>query len=261
MRSRKGSIAIGIILLVAGIATCVVSFSVLGFDPEKSVNVQFSENTYEVKESFRDIEIKSSIGHVRFAVSSDGKCRVSTYCPDTISTEVMVEGDCLKIRTVDEGGVKGHIGFFVTEPYITVNLPGRSYGSLRINQSFGKVSIPKGFTFTEADIESTSGGVSVSADITDSIVIKTTTGDVVLQDVVVSDDMNIRCNTGDVRLEDCDASAINIKTNSGDVSGTLLSAKTFITDTSTGNIEVPDSGGDGRCGISTTTGDIDISIR
>ena len=106
MRSRKGSIAIGIILLVAGIATCVVSFSVLGFDPEKSVNVQFSENTYEVKESFRDIEIKSSIEHVRFAVSSDGRCRVSTYCPDTISTEVMVEGDCLKIRTVDEGGVK-----------------------------------------------------------------------------------------------------------------------------------------------------------
>ncbi|MCR5687764.1 MAG: DUF4097 domain-containing protein [Lachnospiraceae bacterium] len=261
MRSRKGSIAIGIILLVAGIATCVVSFVVLGFDPEKLANVQFSENTYEVNESFRNIEIKSSIEHVRFAVSSDGKCRVATYCPDTISAEAMVEDNCLKIRTVDEGGVKGHIGIFVTEPYITVYLPEKSYGSLQINQSFGKVSIPKGFTFTEADIESTTGGVSVSADITDSVAIKTTTGDVLLRDVAVSGDMNISCTTGEVQLEDCDASAITIKTSTGDVSGTLLTPKTFITDTSTGDIDVPDSEGEGRCEISTATGDIDISIR
>ena len=52
-----------------------------------------------------------------------------------------------------------------------------------------------------------------------------------LRDVAVSGDMNISCTTGEVQLEDCDASAITIKTSTGDVSGTLLTPKTFITDT------------------------------
>ena len=42
-----------------------------------------------------------------------------------------------------------------------------------------------------------------------------------------------------MRFENSDAAQISIKTSTGDVTGTLLSEKVFITETSTGNISVP----------------------
>ena len=64
-----------------------------------------------------------------------------------------------------------------------------------------------------------------------------------------------------VVLDGCDAAEIFVKTDTGDVTGTLLSEKVFVTTTDTGKVEVPRSVSGGRCEITTDTGDIRISIR
>ena len=45
------------------------------------------------------------------------------------------------------------------------------------------------------------------------------------------------------------------------VGGTLLSDKVFITDTTTGDVDVPKTTTGGKCEITTTTGDIEIDIE
>ena len=87
------------------------------------------------------------------------------------------------------------------------------------------------------------------------------TGDITLEGVVVANKLSIERTTGDVDLDDSDAGEIWIKTNTGDVEGTLLSEKIFITNTGTGNVEVPRSTTGGVCEITTTTGDIEIDIK
>ena len=72
--------------------------------------------------------------------------------------------------------------------------------------------------------------------------------------------MTLRRSTGDVELNACDAGGLSLKTTTGDVTGTLLSEKVFITDTSTGDVSVPKTTSGGKCEISTTTGDIRIDI-
>ena len=53
---------------------------------------------------------------------------------------------------------------------------------------------------------------------------------------------------------------LGVSTDTGDVTGSLLSAKVFVVTTDTGTVQVPKSTAGGRCEISTDTGDIRITV-
>ena len=84
------------------------------------------------------------------------------------------------------------------------------------------------------------------------------TGEISLHHVVSGGSLSITRSTGDIRFDDCDAATLLIETDTGDVSGRLLSDKVFITHTDTGRVKVPNTSTGGRCEIRTDTGDIQI---
>ena len=57
-----------------------------------------------------------------------------------------------------------------------------------------------------------------------------------------------------------DAPEISVETNTGDVTGTLLTPKTFEADTDTGKVKLPQSEPGGRCRLKSDTGDFVIGI-
>ena len=71
----------------------------------------------------------------------------------------------------------------------------------------------------------------------------------------------IDSSTGNVTFEDSDAATIDVKTDTGDVTGTLLTSKVFYVTTDTGKVNVPKSTTGGLCNIETDTGDVRISIK
>lgn len=87
-----------------------------------------------------------------------------------------------------------------------------------------------------------------------------TTGDISLDLVVAAEKFSINRSTGDVDFVSCDAAEIFVKTDTGDVEGSLLSEKVFIVNTDTGKKDVPNTITGGRCEITTDTGDIKIKI-
>lgn len=189
--------------------------------------------------------------------------------------------------------------FVFRVPKITVYLPEETYRSLKVETHTGDVSVGGGLTFdnitvsgdtadfgceagvtNSLNIRLSTGNVRLtspvtgSADITTStgeisveglrspgnIFLSSDTGDISLADTIAGKTMRIESHTGDVRLDGCDADEIFIKTSTGDVEGTLLSEKTFIAESSTGEIHVPESRTGGRCEIKTSTGDIRIGL-
>lgn len=86
------------------------------------------------------------------------------------------------------------------------------------------------------------------------------TGDVQLQNVVASGSLSIERSTGDVHFVNSDAAEIRVVTGTGDVTGTLRTAKIFTVKTSTGDVDVPASTAGGKCEIKTSTGDVRIGI-
>ena len=87
------------------------------------------------------------------------------------------------------------------------------------------------------------------------------TGHLTLKNVIARETFSITRSTGDVRFEACDADTIYVKTNTGDVTGSLLTEKSFFPYTSTGDVDLPRTTVGGRCEITTSTGDIKITIN
>ena len=86
------------------------------------------------------------------------------------------------------------------------------------------------------------------------------TGDLTLKNVRAEETFDIQRDTGDVCFDGSDAAEITVKTDTGDVTGTLASAKIFTVNTSTGHIRVPESTSGGICRVTTSTGDVKLSV-
>lgn len=94
-----------------------------------------------------------------------------------------------------------------------------------------------------------------------SLTSKGSTGSLTLKSVIATGTFDFERSTGGIFFDSCDAADITVRTGTGDVKGSLLSEKVFITDTSTGDVDVPKSISGGKCEITTGTGDINIKIQ
>ena len=182
------------------------------------------EITISDKFSFSSAEITASTGDVRFAAAVDGPLKVETSTGDIELEKVSAKKIALTVSTGD---------------MVLSSL--KCEGAISADVSTGRI--------TMTDVECA------------SFVSTGSTGNVSLKNVIASESISVDRSTGDVRFDGCDAEEIRVETSTGDVSGSLLSEKVFVTKSSTGSINVPDSVKGGRCEISTTTGDIDIRLK
>ena len=290
-------IAVSLVLVGCIIFTGVMS--ALKWDFRKLSTVKYQTNLYEITENFDDISIKTDTADIIFAVSDDGKCKVECYEDEKEKHSVTVQENTLVINIVNQKSWYDYIGINFGSPKITVYLPKTEYTLLVIKTSTGDIEIPKDFKFQNVDISLSTGDVDFYASASELIKIKASTGDISLEnmsagslDITVStgdvDLKNIECNsilssgstgdihlknviakeefsikrsTGDVKFNGCDAGEITIETDTGDVTGSLLSEKVFVTKTSTGKINVPNTVTGGKCEIKTDTGDIKITLK
>lgn len=88
-----------------------------------------------------------------------------------------------------------------------------------------------------------------------------TTGDVDMKNVVAENAISIERDTGEISFVSCDAAELNMTTDTGDIKGSLRSAKTFSVSHTTGTVRLPEEQTGGRFTVKTDTGDIIISVE
>lgn len=107
----------------------------------------------------------------------------------------------------------------------------------------------------------TTGDAYLTNIICKNVISSGSTGDIFLDNVIAAEKFSIGRNTGKVRFDGCDAAEIFVETSTGSVKGSLLTDKVFITKSSVGKIDVPNTITGGKCEIKTSTGDIEIKIN
>lgn len=293
--------------------------STIGWNFSKLSTVRYETNTHEIVEPFGDISLTTGTADIVFALSDDGKCKVECYEEENAKHSVTVEENTLVIKVIDTESWYDYIGFHFGSPKITVYLPKTEYNALSIYESTGNVEIPKDFAFANANISLSTGNVDFCASASETIKIKTSTGDICVENisagsvdltvstgkvtvsgvscegyitvgvstgkasltdiscksvissgttgsislnhVIAANKFSIERSTGDVKFSRCDAAELYVKTSTGNVTGSLLTDKVFITDTDTGSVDVPKTAVGGKCEIKTGTGDIKIEIE
>lgn len=141
-----------------------------------------------------------------------------------------------------------------------VQVRGTSPRSLALKTDTGDVSVSEVRDAQQISFETDTGDVTLTNVGCTSLSADSNTGDLALKHVIVDELLAITCDTGDVVFDRSDAAEIFIQTNTGDVMGTLASDKVFLTETNTGDVDVPKSVTGGKCEIVTDTGDINLRI-
>ena len=267
-------------LVLLGIIIFTAIMTVNHWDFIKLSTEEFETRTYEFNEDFNSILISTDTAEIVFLPSENDKCRVVCYEPDSGRHDVTVKDGKLSITWMVRKKWYEHIGITVGSPKITVYLPHNEYVSLSIKESTGDVSILNNFKFDSIDIAVSTGDINIENLTAGSIGIKVSTGDtfltnvtceslastgstgdITMSGVIASGKFSIERSTGDVKFDKCDASEIYVKTDTGDVGGSLLSEKIFFPESDTGKIDVPKTTSGGKCEITTDTGDIKIRIN
>ncbi len=207
---------------------------------------------------------------------SFGESKMTVYLPKTEYVSLLIDGSTGDIEipkdfafnTVDISASTGAVECYASASEL-----------MRIKLSTGDICV-KNVSVGTLDLSVTTGGVTVSSincesdirvavstgktKLTDisckGVLSNGSTGDIILKNVLAAEDFSIERSTGDVIFESSDAAEIYVKTSTGDVTGTLLFEKVFITETNTGSVNVPKTVTGGKCEIKTSTGDIQIDI-
>lgn len=189
------------------------------------LKIELSTGDTEIPKDFKfeSIDIKQSTGDVENSASASGDIKIKTSTGD-------------------------------------ISLANLSANSLDLSVSTGKVNMTGVSCEGDLEIKVSTGKTELSGVTCENLTSSGSTGKAVLEKVVANKKMSIERTTGDVKLNFCDAGELFIETNTGDVTGSLITSKVFIANTSTGKIDLPKTTSGGTCEITTSTGDIKITV-
>lgn len=130
-------------------------------------------------------------------------------------------------------------------------------GQMQISTTTGEIDMTR-VTAAAAFIEVDTGdieakGLTVSGD----MAVESNTGDIELDHSLIGGHLEIESDTGDVSLDESDVGTAKITTDTGDVTGKLLTDKQYFATTDTGRVRVPTTAG-GLVEIHTDTGNINF---
>lgn len=285
-------------LLVAGIIIGFVGLTIIGFDWKKLSTYTIVVNTHEISDAFDKIHVDTDTTDVSFVLSEDGQCKVVCEENEKATHIAAVREGVLTVTLTDERKWYDFIGINIDRTSITVYLPEATYASLSAETNTGDIELSESLSFGNVTLSADTGDIICYASVTGKldaetntghikienvsvgsmdlevntgkvklshvscthITAQTDTGDMTLIDVTAGETMRLTADTGDVTFDGCDAAEIHVKTSTGDISGTLRSEKIFFAESSTGKVDVPKSMNGGKCEMSTSTGDIHITV-
>lgn len=201
---------------------------------------------------------------------------VTVYLPEAAYASLSVKNATGDVTLPEEftfgtADIKTNTGYTVCRANVTgllrmqastgsIGVENAIVGGLSLSVSTGPITISSVNCTGDATIWASTGGIHLSSFTCQNLTTEGGAGDIMLWNVTADGRFQIARNTGNVHFIGCDAAEISVKTTTGDVTGTLLTAKDFDAESDTGRVDVPDTKEGGICKIRTGTGKIRITL-
>ena len=258
-----------------------------GFDYRKLDTTTVEVQTYAVEQPFENIDVCSLENDVTFSLADDGQCKVVCTQTERKTCTVSVENGTLTVAQNDIRRWYERFGIYwgagdTPEMKIEIFLPSQEYCDLSVSTQSGNIWVDEPFLFETADLSASSGEIyfgtyaerltvySTSGDIacacvgnTASLKVESNSGGIELGklhlEIFAARSLTVATTSGDVEFVDSDADELDIRSNSGCITGDLRTAKNFEVSTTSGEVDVSYSKDSaGKCYVETTSGDITL---
>ena len=233
-------------------------------------------HSVSVKDGTLEIQIVDTRKWYEYIGINFGTPKITVYIPEgeygklsvKASTSNVEIPEAFSFRSIDisvsTGAVKNYAsaleGVKIKTTTGNICIEDASAGSLALTVSTGKVTVSSVTCKGDVTVGVSTGKTDLSNIQCKNFTSSGSTGGISLDNVIAIEKLSIKRSTGNVTFDSSDAGEIYIKTDTGDVTGSLLTDKVFIAQTDTGKINVPKTVNGGRCEITTDTGDIKITI-
>ena len=226
------------------------------FGSKMSITVYLPENEYG------SLSVECDTGDVKICNALKlGDAYISTDTGDVELEGIVSQNITVNVDTGDVSldGVKAVGKIDVKTDTGDVELESSSASRLSVATDTGKTEI-ESCKADEIAVSSDTGKISLDGVDCTLLGIDAKTANISLERVIAEGKFDITSSTGNVTFDSCDAASVFVKTSTGDVTGNFLTDKVIFADTSTGKIDIPKLTSGGKCEITTSTGDIKITV-
>lgn len=226
---------VGIIVFVAGFAMLDFDFS--NFDTEPV----YTPMKYTESGSISGIVIKDDGADIKFTQSSDKKIHIKYYENGVRTYEITkLEGDILSVELKNNADWKQKLNLSRSTPVITVMLPKKFRGDIRI--------------------ESQKGDVEFDSVVAEGVTVTSSGGDIRMFGCTVSGNMTATAQSGNVELYNNKISGVaQFNSFRGNILAQLVTASEIYVDTTRGHVTLADVSSLGNIFGECDGGDIRLS--
>ena len=246
-------------LILLGSITFTATACAVNWDFSKFSTVELETNTYTFTESFQNLSIDVNTADLTFLPSDNGESKV--VCHEDIKQKhsVTVQNDTLTIQQSDERVWYDHISIIGSgNTEIKVYLPQTQYIALTIETSTGDIKIPENFTFDSVNISGSTCDIEGSMAVTNSLIMKITTGDITLKNVTAGE-ASLTLSTGDITVKSSTfENALTTKVSTGDTELIDITCKNLTHNAKSGDIDMKNVIIAEKMSITTSTGDVEL---
>lgn len=244
-------IILGSVLLVAGGVLFAVAIA------NNVGSGKLVDKTYDVTESFENIDVDLTTADLTFKKATDGNKKVVLREKEKEYHVVSVDNNTLSIKAKDDRKWYEKMFTFDFQPMtVEVYLPAGDYVDLSLESATGDVNISKDFSFANFSCKLSTGNVSVSSSVSNKMEIKTSTGNIAYSEASCKT-LNVYASTGNINLNKVSVTEdIDIKVSTGKIKFDDTTFNNLTIKSSTGDITLADSVGAGKITIKTNTGDV-----
>ena len=244
-------------MVLTGCIIFIGAMSAMEWNFSKLSTNKYETNQFDLDGNVSDISIITDTADITFLPAKELKCSVVCYEEQKTKHSVSVKDGILSIELEDTRKWYDFIGIFnFTTPKITVYLPQGGYGTLSIKGRTGDIFIPEDFIFDSMHISQSTGNVTNFAPVYEGIKIRTTTGDICVENVSAQW-LDLTVSTGHITVSNviCDES-VSISVSTGKSNVADLECKEFKTMGSTGDVSLTDVIAVEKISVERSTGDI-----
>lgn len=256
----RSSVSIPIILGVALLATGLILGTVVVLANGGFAFLQTSPemHTYTIDETFSHVILRDISADIQVDYATNHRCEVhlSTYAYSEFS--INAADNTLTIEETNTAPWYTRIGVFSSAPTITVYLPQKEYQTLHISGTTGDITVPPSLSFDSATIDITTGDISFSASVKDSLGIDVTTGDILVGSSAPRA-AHISTTTGTITLNNIQPAELQLQSNTGDIRATNVSCDSLLAQSTTGDMTFENTLVSGKSSLKSTTGDITLT--
>jgi len=259
-KSTSIALIVSLVLVVLGAAGVLSALAITDWNMQMFSTEKYELRTEEITGDFKSIHINESGAEVRIIPSASSTASVEYVYVQDRNYNITVDGGILDIRVSDERPWYNNVGINFTIPMtLTVMLPEQEYAELYVNNGSGGVEVSDSFTFTAAEIEAGSGGVTFNAMVNGDVKIDSGSGGIYVGSArvnnltcdvssggvdlsgIIADSIKVDSSSGKVEAAECSAALLEIKSSSGGTQIVSCQADSLFITSGSGRINVYDS--------------------